>query len=298
MKTSRIAVLAAAVALLALPALTQTTGELLQKGIYTQDTAGDLDGAIAIYRQIVNSGNSPREIAAQAQYRLAQSLIEKGDLANGATEFSNLARNYADYGRLIASLAARASESVRVPGGRGGRGGGDLAGDPARLAEVQAMINKLKASGEFRGGGRGQIEPAQARVQEELKRLDSQIRIQELKAQAQMAREYAAMNFDSGSPVTIRGVVTKFQMMNPNSLITVDPMDGSGRRYTFVLAGERQIANQGLTRTAVHLGDEITVTGAVGMGGKPLSDGTFVALANTITTASGAKIFDRAQVTQ
>src|SRR5579863_775081 len=129
MTTYRMAVLAAAATLLAVPALTQTAGELLQKGIYTQDTAGDLDGAIAIYRQIINSGNSPRDIAAQAQYRLAQSLIEKGDLANGATEFSNLARNYADYGKLIASLAAQASKSVNSlsGGGRGGRGGAYLA---------------------------------------------------------------------------------------------------------------------------------------------------------------------------
>lgn len=93
---------------MAIPARAQTAGELLQKGIYSQDTAGDLDGAIAIYRQIVSSGNAPRDIAAQAQYRLAQSLIEKGDLANGATEFSNLARKYADYAKLISSLAAQA----------------------------------------------------------------------------------------------------------------------------------------------------------------------------------------------
>ena len=97
--------------LTAIPVFAQSAGELLQKGIYTQETAGDLDGAIAIYRQIVNSGNSPRDIAAQAQYRLAQSLLQKGDLANGATEFSNLARNYADYGKLIGNLATQARGS-------------------------------------------------------------------------------------------------------------------------------------------------------------------------------------------
>ncbi len=91
MKTYRIA----ALMLVAIPLGAQTAAEQLQKGIYDQETAGDLDGAIAIYHQIVNSGLSPRDVAAQAQYRLAQSLLQKGDLPNGAQEFSNLARNYA-----------------------------------------------------------------------------------------------------------------------------------------------------------------------------------------------------------
>jgi TolA-binding protein len=95
-----------------IPVHAQTAAELLQKGIYTQETAGDLDGAIAIYRQIVNSGLSPRDLAAQAQYRLAQSLLQKGDLPNGAQEFANLARNYADYGKLIGTLATEAQGTV------------------------------------------------------------------------------------------------------------------------------------------------------------------------------------------
>src|ERR1022692_4852788 len=101
----------------------------MQKGIYTQETAGDLDGAIAIYRQIVSSGNSPRDLAAQAQYRLAQTLLQKGDLPNAAQEFEKLARNYADYGKLISSMASTAQgKTFFFPGGfstfagRGGRG--------------------------------------------------------------------------------------------------------------------------------------------------------------------------------
>ena len=48
----------------ALPLGEQTAAEELQKGIFTQETAGDPDGAIDIYRQIVNTGSTPREIAA------------------------------------------------------------------------------------------------------------------------------------------------------------------------------------------------------------------------------------------
>jgi hypothetical protein len=44
--------------------------ELLQRGIYAQETSADLDGAIKIYRQLVDSHPQQREIDAQAQYRL------------------------------------------------------------------------------------------------------------------------------------------------------------------------------------------------------------------------------------
>jgi TolA-binding protein len=111
MKTHRVVGLLLA-SLFTIPVHAQTAAELLQKGIYTQETAGDLDGAIAIYRQIVNSGSSPRDLGAQAQYRLAQSLLQKGDLPQGAQEFANLARNYADYGKLVSSLAMQAQGAV------------------------------------------------------------------------------------------------------------------------------------------------------------------------------------------
>ena len=109
MKTYRIL----ALMLMAFQLSAQTAAELLQKGIYDQETAGDLDGAIAIYHQIVNSGSSPRDVAAQAQYRLAQSLLQKGDLSNGAQEFSNLARNYADYGKLVSRSRRRRRVGTR-----------------------------------------------------------------------------------------------------------------------------------------------------------------------------------------
>ncbi len=97
------AVLAAA---LAAPGLAQSASELLQKGIYTQETAGDLDGAIQIYRQIVGSAPAQHEIAAEAQYRLAQALVRKGDLTGAALEFQKLARDYSEYQALISRMSA------------------------------------------------------------------------------------------------------------------------------------------------------------------------------------------------
>jgi outer membrane protein assembly factor BamD (BamD/ComL family) len=85
------------------PSPQPTAAELLQKGIYTQETAGDLDGAIKIYRQIVDSHPAQREIGAQAQYRLGLTLLAKGDANNASEEIQRLGRDFPDYKELIAS---------------------------------------------------------------------------------------------------------------------------------------------------------------------------------------------------
>jgi tetratricopeptide (TPR) repeat protein len=106
MITSKFMAAAVLAAALAVPGSAQSASELLQKGIYTQETAGDLDGAIQIYRQIVASAPAQHEIAAEAQYRLAQALVRKGDLTGASLEFQKLARDYSEYQALISRMAA------------------------------------------------------------------------------------------------------------------------------------------------------------------------------------------------
>jgi hypothetical protein len=85
----------------------QTVAEQLQKGIYAQDTAGNLDEAIAIYRRIITSGQAARAVAATVQARLTQALAQKGDLDGARLEFQTLTLVYAEYRELIAGLAKR-----------------------------------------------------------------------------------------------------------------------------------------------------------------------------------------------
>src|SRR5579883_153548 len=101
-------------ALLAAPAKSQTAAELMQKGIYAQQTKGDLDTAIQLYRQILTSSGADRKTAAAAQYRLAESLLQKGDLAGAAREFQTLA-NYSEYKDVVASMAGRLPEPSTAP---------------------------------------------------------------------------------------------------------------------------------------------------------------------------------------
>jgi hypothetical protein len=86
--------------------LAQPVAQLLEKGIYYQETAGDYDAAIQIYRQIVTS-SSDRTIAAQAQFRLTETLLAKADLTAAGEEFAKLARDFADSRPLVSVMAAR-----------------------------------------------------------------------------------------------------------------------------------------------------------------------------------------------
>ena len=58
----------------------QSASDLLQKGLHLQEAAGDVDGAIAFFRQVVSSASSANQpLAAQAQYQLVLCMLQKGD---------------------------------------------------------------------------------------------------------------------------------------------------------------------------------------------------------------------------
>ena len=101
----RIQAAALAALLLSIPCAAQSPAELLQKGIYLQDTEGNQDAAIQIYRQITASaGQSP--VAVQAQYRIAQAMLQKGDLNGASIEFQVLAARYPEGKELVAKFAS------------------------------------------------------------------------------------------------------------------------------------------------------------------------------------------------
>jgi tetratricopeptide (TPR) repeat protein len=79
----------------------QSVPELLEKGIYTQETVGNLDAAIEIYRQILSSAPVDRTYAAQVQYRLAQCLLQKGKQADAARAFKKVIEGYPEQKDLV-----------------------------------------------------------------------------------------------------------------------------------------------------------------------------------------------------
>lgn len=110
--------LALAVLLLALPCVGQTPAEMLQRGIYAQETAGDPEVAMQIYRQITASAPAQSPVGAQAQFRIAEILLQKGDLSAASLEFNILATRYSENQTLIAKMATRLSDARANPANR------------------------------------------------------------------------------------------------------------------------------------------------------------------------------------
>jgi phosphoribosylformimino-5-aminoimidazole carboxamide ribonucleotide (ProFAR) isomerase len=100
---------------------------------------------------------------------------------------------------------------------------------------------------------------------------------------------HGAAAYDMAKPVTVKGVVTDFQFINPHVLITIDVKgdDGSVQKWQGELTSPNHLARAGWTKSTIKLGDTITLMGAgaksgsstiwirkiVGANGEPVSLG-------------------------
>lgn len=87
---------------LALPTAAESATELLEQGIYTEQTVGDLDAAIAIYTRIVEGDTANRPHVAQARYRLGLCHLKQGDDALAREAFERLIRDFPEQQELVA----------------------------------------------------------------------------------------------------------------------------------------------------------------------------------------------------
>ena len=105
---------------LGIPGSAQSAADLLQKGIYAQETAGDLDSAVQIFRQVAGAPSGDKKIAAQAQYQIVLCMLQRGDRPAASRELETLARNFPDQPDLVAKarkLLPGASAILPAPWG-------------------------------------------------------------------------------------------------------------------------------------------------------------------------------------
>ena len=76
--------------------------ELLEKGIYTEETKGDLNAATLIYKEIVDDPNAPRALAAQAQLRLGVCELKLGNKPKAISALERLTQEFPDKDQLLA----------------------------------------------------------------------------------------------------------------------------------------------------------------------------------------------------
>ena len=80
--------------------------ELLEQGLYSEQTKGDIDEAMKLYQQVVAQEKVGQAVAAQAQYRLGMCYHKKKDYAAATAAFERVVRDYPEQKDLVA-LASR-----------------------------------------------------------------------------------------------------------------------------------------------------------------------------------------------
>ncbi len=86
----------------AVRAVTESPSELLEKGIYAEETKGDVDSAIAIYQQLVAEHDVNQSLAAQAQFHLGQCYLKKNRADQATAAFQKLIHDYPNETNLVA----------------------------------------------------------------------------------------------------------------------------------------------------------------------------------------------------
>ena len=93
--------------------------------------------------------------------------------------------------------------------------------------------------------------------------------------------------FDLNKPVTLKGVITKVEWMNPHATFFMDVTDESGavKNWTVESACPNALLRRGWTRTSLKLGDSVVVEGYRAKNGAPF------AATRSVTFANGVKVF-------
>jgi hypothetical protein len=104
-----------------------------------------------------------------------------------------------------------------------------------------------------------------------------------------LAHHSFATQYDADQPVTLKGVVTKVEWMNPHARFYVDVKDDSGNvvNWNLELASPNVLTRNGWSRTSLKEGDEVTVEGSRARSGASMAN------ARTVTLADGRKVFAR-----
>ena len=96
-----------------------------------------------------------------------------------------------------------------------------------------------------------------------------------------------AAEFDSEKPVTLKGTVVKWEMMNPHGWITMDVtgLDGGTTRWMVETSNPNGLMRLGWSKRSLKAGDGIVVDAY------RAKDGSNTANAARVTLADGRKVF-------
>jgi hypothetical protein len=85
----------------------ESAGDRLQKGIYQEETVGDLDAAMKIYQEIVANEKANRPHVAQAKHRLGMCHVKKGEKKKAVGVFEGLIKEFPGQAQLLEQARGR-----------------------------------------------------------------------------------------------------------------------------------------------------------------------------------------------
>ena len=96
-----------------------------------------------------------------------------------------------------------------------------------------------------------------------------------------------ATEFDVNRPVTLMGKVTKVELINPHSWITIEVIGEDGKPVTWMIEGgsPNALVRRGITKNSIPVGSELTIRGY------GTRDGGNKAVGRDITFADGRALF-------
>jgi hypothetical protein len=102
-----------------------------------------------------------------------------------------------------------------------------------------------------------------------------------------LAHHSFAAEFDAEKPVTLKGIVVKWEMMNPHGWITVDVTGANGEKVRWMVetSNPNGLMRLGWTKNSLKAGDQITIEAY------KAKDGSNTANAARITLADGRSVF-------
>ena len=84
------------------PVYAQTPSELFERGLYSEETVGDLDDAIEFYSRIVDDATANRPRVAEALFRIGICELKNDDVPAATEAFERLIAEYPDQERFVA----------------------------------------------------------------------------------------------------------------------------------------------------------------------------------------------------
>ncbi len=101
-----------------------------------------------------------------------------------------------------------------------------------------------------------------------------------------LAHHSFAAEYDSSKKVELKGVVTKFEWMNPHAHFYLDVTDKDGKvaNWNLELASPNMLVRNGWRRTSLKEGDQVVVVAS------PAKDATNTASVETVMPPDGRKL--------